>query len=366
MARYPRIWFVGESSNKTIYDKDDDCNFGFDECNENEGKLKVVIGDHIDFRYEVIKKLGSGSFGTVIHACDHAVKLDDPHRMVAIKIMHNDSSAAKYFKQELNMMRLVEDVTEHSTRFSTTIRTFYFRNHFCFVMELLGESLEDAHEDPLHNIPLLRKYTQDMIDGLVILHKHNIIHGDMKPENLMFARNCDASCDVYLKIVDYNLACIQGDPDFECPGVYFQTRYYRAPEVIMDLVYGTVADMWSIGIILAELSLGKVPFYGETTVDQLAAIMEVVGLLPPYMVQASPRIHRYQEAVCYKCKNGFKRTPYRKSFNRVFAGLPPNLYDFIQRCLELDPRKRMTSEEALRHPFLNQSETSEGFWAQDV
>ena len=62
----------------------------------------------------------------------------------------------------------------------------------------------------------------------------------------------------------------------------------------MNLNYTVTADMWSLGVILAELYMNKVPFYGETNTDQLAAIMEVMGLLPPYMVETSPDIETYQ------------------------------------------------------------------------
>ena len=74
----------------------------------------------------------------------------------------------------------------------------------------------------------------------------------------------------------------------------------------MNLNYTETADMWSLGVILAELYLNKVPFYGETNTDQLAAIMEVMGLLPPYMVEISPNIETYQSkcVVYFEAKNG--------------------------------------------------------------
>ena len=55
--------------------------------------------------------------------------------------------------------------------------------------------------------------------------------------------------------------------------------------------------MWSLGVIAAEIYLGKLPFYGETSTDQLAAIMEVVGLVPPQMIYSSPRMHVYQSEI---------------------------------------------------------------------
>lgn len=81
---------------------------------------------------------------------------------------------------------------------------------------------------------------------------------------------------------------------FKCPEYYLQTRYYRSPEVILSLPYGTVADMWSLGIMVAEMYLGKPPFWGESETDQLASMMEVLGLIPPHMVEQSTRKHVYQ------------------------------------------------------------------------
>lgn len=92
-------------------------------------------------------------------------------------------------------------------------------------------------------------------------------------------------------------------PEFECPGYYIQTRYYRSPEVILGMPFDTQTDMWSVGIILAEFYLGVPPFFGETETDQLAAMMEVLGLVPAYMVARSPRKKVYfSEYLSFKHK----------------------------------------------------------------
>ncbi|CAK8672583.1 unnamed protein product [Clavelina lepadiformis] len=296
LPNYPQIWYFGRKANKTVYNQSDPLNYGFDYMKEGdrESRLRIVKGDHIAFRYEIIRKLGSGSFGTVVRALDHALPADNENLEVAIKILHNDSSAKEYFKQEIDMMRLVKQSTRNPERFPNILKTFYFRNHFCIVYELLGKTLDDVHNEPVHDMDTLRKYTKDILLGVVDLHKSHIIHGDLKPDNLMLAPNCNASCDVYVKVADFNLACIQNSTDYTCPGRYFQTRFYRAPEVILDIPYDETADMWSVGVIVAELFLHKVPFYGESSTDQLAAIMEVIGLVPTHMIEQSPRIHTYQ------------------------------------------------------------------------
>ncbi|CAG0903947.1 unnamed protein product, partial [Cyprideis torosa] len=70
---------------------------------------------------------------------------------------------------------------------------------------------------------------------------------------------------------------------------YIQSRFYRSPEVILGLPYGTPIDMWSLGCILAELYTGFPLFPGENEVEQLACIMEVIGLPPTNVVMSAPR-----------------------------------------------------------------------------
>jgi len=70
---------------------------------------------------------------------------------------------------------------------------------------------------------------------------------------------------------------------------YIQSRFYRAPEVILGLPYTTAIDMWSLGCIVAELHTGYPLFPGENEVEQLACIMEVFGPPPSQMVESATR-----------------------------------------------------------------------------
>lgn len=155
-------------------------------------------------------------------------------------------------------------------------------------------------------------------------------------------------------------------PDlFKCPAYYVQTRYYRAPEVILSLGISPAVDMFSLGVIFSEFFLGSPPFFGETETDHLAAMMEVLGLPPTHMIAKSPRKKVYQStsiiairiqrtciisnvasassptnrvlflgAICYETESGFKRRPYRKPLSKVLHGMDPELFDLIARCLE--------------------------------
>lgn len=82
--------------------------------------------------------------------------------------------------------------------------------------------------------------------------------------------------------------------DQECTNIslvytYIQSRFYRSPEVIMGMNYNMAIDMWSTGCILAELHTGYPLFPGENEQEQLACIMEVLGVPEPYLIEKSSR-----------------------------------------------------------------------------
>lgn len=352
IMHYPKIYFMGLGANKTRLTTNATENFGYDyfHDDEEEGHYKVVPGDHIGYRYEIIKFLGSGTFGAVVLARDWSQPMT---RNVALKIMHYDEND-KYIIREMNMMKVIEKNATNRAYFSRLLATFNFRNHKCLVLELLGQSLHRHRFGPVSDMAVFRRYAHDILMGLHYLKELNLVHADMKPGNIMFlnGKNNESEGQL-LKIADFGIGCIPGNKDlFKCPAYYVQTRYYRAPEVILGVGINPAVDMFSLGVIFSEFFLGSPPFFGETETDHLAAMMETLGLPPTYMIAKSPRKKVYQRAICYETENGFKRRPYRKPLTKVLHGMDPELFDLIARCLEYDPKLRITPEEALKHPFV--------------
>lgn len=103
-----------------------------------------------------------------------------------------------------------------------------------------------------------------------LLSDHNVIHCDLKPENILL-KQPDRSG---IRVIDYGSSCYANEKVY----TYIQSRFYRAPEVILGLDYGLPIDMWSTGCILAELYTGKPLFPGENEPDQLACIMQLLGV----------------------------------------------------------------------------------------
>jgi p38 MAP kinase len=104
--------------------------------------------------------------------------------------------------------------------------------------------------------------------ALKYIHSAGIIHRDLKPSNILINENCD------LKICDFGLA---RDKDTHMTG-YVATRYYRAPEVMLNWqTYDVAMDIWSAGCILAEMLTGKPLFPGKDHIDQFVIIRDLLG-----------------------------------------------------------------------------------------
>jgi len=96
-----------------------------------------------------------------------------------------------------------------------------------------------------------------------------------------------------IRIIDFGISHFLEDKDKDSFQV--QTRHFRAPEIMFGLNYDTSMDIWSIGCILAELSIGEVIFRGEDETDQIFCIMEYLGLPPDYMIKQQMKYSLFDE-----------------------------------------------------------------------
>jgi len=112
---------------------------------------------------------------------------------------------------------------------------------------------------------LIRKIAIQILNSLNYLTKYKIVHCDIKPENVMLQDTTKSG----IRLVDFGSSCFFGQQIY----TYIQSRYYRAPEVIFGLKYGSEIDMWSFACLIAELHLGTPIFPGEDEVDQVNLIM---------------------------------------------------------------------------------------------
>lgn len=127
----------------------------------------------------------------------------------------------------------------------------------------------------------MNRFGYQILTSLKLLSDHNVIHCDLKPENILL-RQPDRSG---IRVIDYGSSCYVNEKVY----TYIQSRFYRAPEVILGLDYGLPIDMWSTGCILAELYTGRPLFPGENEPDQLACIMQLLGVPDKHYLERCSR-----------------------------------------------------------------------------
>ena len=338
-----------------------------DDWDDHEGYYKVKLGELLDGRYHLQSNLGKGMFSGVVRAIDQRTK-----RLVAIKIVRNNETMHKAGQKEIGILKTLRNADlEDKKHLIRLERSFEHKGHLCMVFENLSinlrEVLKKFGRDVGINLKAVRAYAQQMFLGLSLLKKCNILHADLKPDNVLVneARNT-------LKICDLGSASDASDNEIT---QYLVSRFYRAPEIILGLPYDFAIDMWSIGCTLFELYTGKILFTGRSNNQMLRVIMECRGKFSQKVLRKahftgfhfddllnfrSIENDRLNGRDTIRLMNFTK--PTRDLRTRLIAnsnGMSDievkelNLFiDLLDRCLNLNAEKRCTPTEALKHPFI--------------
>lgn len=364
---YPEIYFIGANPNKsrqgppgtTLACK----NFGFDDAS---GSYIHVAHDHIAYRYEMLKVIGKGSFGSVIRAFDHK-KMQN----VALKMVRNEKRFHQQAQTEICILKhLKQKDTDNSMNVVHMFEHFIFRDHTCITFELLSLNLYELtrkNKFAGFSLHLVRRFAYSILKCLEALYENRIIHCDLKPENILLKQQSRSG----IKVIDFGSSCFEHERIHS----YIQSRFYRSPETILGAKYGMPIDVWSLGCILAELATGRPLLAGEDEGDQLACIIELLDMPPPSLVSlckpcrirqfiSSKGLPRYSEVKTLPngriillggLSKGKKRRgpPGSRSWTEALGGCDDiQFIDFVSRCLDWDPVTRMTPAIALRHPWL--------------
>ncbi|XP_045061106.1 dual specificity tyrosine-phosphorylation-regulated kinase 4 isoform X3 [Coregonus clupeaformis] len=344
---YSEIWFLGLETKKIEASHGIPQNAGYD---DEHGSYNKVLHDHIGFRFEVLEVIGKGSFGQVLKCLDHKT-----HELVAIKVIRNKK---RFHHQALVELKILDAVRRKDRENCHNVihmkEYFYFRNHLCISFELLGVNLYELikkNNFQGFSLALIRRFTHSLLKCLQMLHKEKIIHCDLKPENILLSQKGQGN----IKVVDFGSSCYEQQRVY----TYIQSRFYRSPEVILGHPYSMAIDMWSLGCIMAELYTGFPLFPGESEVEQIACIMEVLGMPPNDFVQTASRRRLFFDSKGnprnITNSKGRKRRPNSKDLASILKTNDPLFLDFLQHCLTWDPTKRMTPDEAMQHEWIQEA-----------
>lgn len=325
-------------------------NHGFD---DDRGDYKIEMRDHLGYRFEVMEPLGKGSFGQVVKCIDHKTG-----QSVAVKVIRNKK---RFHHQALVEVKLLTQLRDKDPTDAANIihikDSFYFRHHLCISFPLLSIDLYafvKSNNFQGVSLGLIRRFAIQLLTALRFLRMQRIVHCDLKPENILLKQSNKSG----IKVIDFGSSCLENERVY----TYIQSRFYRAPEVILGCAYSHPIDIWSFGCILAELLTGYPLFPGENEAEQFACIMEVLGLPPDSMVSSCTRHKTFFEPDgaprIVANSRGRKRRPGSKDIASALRCNDANFVSFLAGCLRWDPAKRFTPDDAFQHPWIQEAAVS--------
>ncbi|KXJ90756.1 calmodulin-dependent protein kinase [Microdochium bolleyi] len=263
-------------------------------------------------QYKVGKTLGAGSY-SVVKECVHI----ETGRYYAAKVINKRLMLGREHMVR-NEIAVLKRVSIGHQNILTLVDYFATMNNLYLITDLaLGGELFDR---------ICRKgsyYESDAADliratlsAVAYLHDNGIVHRDLKPENLLF-RTPEDNAD--LLIADFGLSRIMDEDQFHVLTTTCGTPGYMAPEIFKKTGHGKPVDIWAMGVITYFLLCGYTPFDRDSDFEEMQAILNA--------------------------DYSFQPTEY-------WRGVSDHAKDFINRCLTVDPNKRMTAHEALSHKFV--------------
>ncbi|XP_076169922.1 pre-mRNA processing factor 4 kinase isoform X1 [Ptiloglossa arizonensis] len=339
-----------------------------DNWDDAEGYYRVRVGETLDSRYVVYGYTGQGVFSNVVRARDSARGNLD----VAVKIIRNNEIMHRTGLKELEILRKLNDA-DPEDRFHCLrlFRHFFHKNHLCMVFEPLAMNLREVlkkyGKDVGLHVKAVRSYTQQLFLALKLLKRANILHADIKPDNILVSES-----KLVLKLCDFGSASHAHENEIT---PYLVSRFYRAPEIILGIPYDFGIDMWSVGCTIYELYTGKIMFSGKTNNQMLKFFMDLKGKMPNKLIRKGTFKDQHFDTNCNFLYHEVDKVterekvvvmstlPATRDLTAELGGnsLPPEqnrkvgqLKDLLERTLMLDAGKRITVNHALAHPFIQE------------
>ncbi|XP_045042715.1 mitogen-activated protein kinase 12 isoform X1 [Desmodus rotundus] len=322
--------------------------------------------------YQDLQPVGSGAYGAVCSAVDSRTGAK-----VAIKKLYRPFQSELFAKRAYRELRLLKHMRHENVigllDVFTPDETLDDFTDFYLVMPFMGTDLGKLMKLEKLSEDRVQFLVYQMLKGLKYIHAAGVVHRsacfqaqllpwlvplhpcwqatqppflcpqDLKPGNLAVNEDCE------LKILDFGLA---RQADSEMTG-YVVTRWYRAPEVILNWMHYTqTVDIWSAGCIMAEMITGKTLFKGNDHLDQLKEILKVTGTPPDEFVQ------RLQSADAKDYMKGLPELE-KKDFASILTNASPLAVNLLEKMLVLDGERRVTAAEALTHPYFESLQDAE-------
>lgn len=336
-------------------------------------------------RFASQASIGRGVFSSVFRCKDKVSGME-----YAVKFTRKNPMMRKAAEKEIEMYkRLAKQAPKVDSEGAgylislaggqSNFGTFEHAGHLCMAFDLhkcdLRFGLQKYGQGKGLPLPTVQQYGRQLLMGLRLLRSLKIIHGDLKPDNLLMSMD-----KTEIRIIDFGSAF---DVAEQVHTAYVQPRYYRAPEIMLGLEYDTQIDLWSAGATLYELATGKILFNGKTNNSMLKLMLDACGSIPKRMATddnkygkkhfnangdfllKDPQSLTGQDQVIPMRKFKEPVKPIEPLMEKNISDAPAgvkadvhkrmvkNIIDVTIKLLRMDPQQRITPELALNLDFFN-------------
>ncbi|XP_052204551.1 cell division control protein 2 homolog [Diospyros lotus] len=288
----------------------------------------------MDDKYIGIEKIAEGGYG-VVYKCFDTVNA----KIVAVKkiIVPDDlNGTPSWLIREVSILKEMEHdnivrLLDVLNKDNTVYLVFEYLDLDLFSFMMRTELPRNSH--------VIKDYLRQILCGVAYCHAHKVLHRDLKPPNLLIDMRTNR-----VKLADFGFSRVVAIP-LKSYTNWVGTPGYRAPELLLgSRQYSSAVDIWSVGCIFGEMVLCGSLFTGETDFSQLLSIFSILGTPNE---ENWPGVSSLSEEISYLPKVNPKDPA------KVFQGLEPAGVDLLsQKMLCLDPSKRITARDALKHEYL--------------
>ena len=287
-------------------------------------------------RYKITRQMAKGAYG-VVYLATNMQTLQE----VAVKVMRRKD----YIAQDMEEIAMLRHFNHE--RIVKLIDIGAQSGLLFLVFPLYHQVLSKVCLNVCLSPAVVIKYGRQLLEGLAYMHTQRVLHRDLKPDNLLLDQ------DDNLVVIDFGISVEQRGrrpgTSGQLPGSQYDlpanTLWYRPLEVLLsDNWYGLSVDMWAVGCIVAELTMGQ-PLFSTATTD-IEQIFQI------YYTFGAPDDTHILASYPYYSK---KHPQYvRRSIRDLFPTLDSQLLEFLHRCFDYDPRTRITAAQALALPLFYQ------------
>lgn len=323
-------------------------------------RLLCNPGDIIGEYFRVIEDSGEGAFSNVYTCIDTRTQ-----QKIIIKVCRSSRSYVEAAIEEIKTMHKLNKIDVNLHHFVHYYGHFTFKGHTCIIFERLGSSLFailQYHRFRPFSVDAIRSFMWQIVSSVDILHRNNMIHTDLKLENILLKERGIVDRDGYdintrrsstaVRIIDFG----SSDTGSSWHHHLVTTRHYRAPEILMGLRWSYECDIWSLGCILVELAVGRIDFDARDVVEHLYLIQQMIGPIPKQMWNACTK----KELKNFACEGSIKseylpedvrESARKKQYLSEILSFDPLLADLALMMLNPNQYDRPKASVLMRHKF---------------